>query len=91
VAFQLRRFVSSQKDEQTLLEFPPLQKGGSLNLKAVKLDRKMASPSEPEAPLHYTDDLRADFFAFVRLKVGHVRFWPKADIPSCTAHVRFWG
>jgi hypothetical protein len=20
-----------------------------------------------------------------------VRFWPKADIPSCTAHVRFWG
>jgi hypothetical protein len=80
VAFQLRRFVSSQKDEQTLLEFPPLQKGGSLNLKAVKLDRKMASPSEPEAPLHYTDDLRADFFAFVRLKVGHVRFWPKADM-----------
>jgi hypothetical protein len=21
----------------------------------------------------------------------HVRFWPKADIPSCTAHVRFQG
>jgi hypothetical protein len=20
-----------------------------------------------------------------------VRFWPKADIPSCAAHVRFWG
>jgi len=20
-----------------------------------------------------------------------VRFWPLADIPSCTAHVRFWG
>jgi hypothetical protein len=20
-----------------------------------------------------------------------VRYWPKADIPSCTAHVRFWG
>jgi hypothetical protein len=20
-----------------------------------------------------------------------VRFWPKADLPSCTAHVRFWG
>src|SRR5262245_34603850 len=20
-----------------------------------------------------------------------VRSWPKADIPSCTAHVRFWG
>jgi hypothetical protein len=20
----------------------------------------------------------------------HVRFWPKADIASCTAHVRFW-
>jgi hypothetical protein len=19
-----------------------------------------------------------------------VRYWPKADIPSCTAHVRFW-
>ena len=23
--------------------------------------------------------------------VDHVRFWPKADIPSCTAHVRFRG
>jgi hypothetical protein len=22
---------------------------------------------------------------------ANVRFWPKADIPSCTAHVRFWG
>jgi hypothetical protein len=21
---------------------------------------------------------------------GHVRYWPIADIPSCTAHVRFW-
>jgi hypothetical protein len=21
----------------------------------------------------------------------HVRYWPKADIPNCTAHVRFWG
>jgi hypothetical protein len=21
----------------------------------------------------------------------NVRYWPKADIPSCTAHVRFWG
>jgi hypothetical protein len=20
-----------------------------------------------------------------------VRYWPKADIPSCTAHVRSWG
>jgi arylsulfatase len=48
VALQLWRFVSSQeiaKAEQALLEFPPLQKGGSFNLKAVKLDRKMASSS----------------------------------------------
>src|SRR5262249_9221086 len=22
---------------------------------------------------------------------ANVRYWPKADIPSCTAHVRFWG
>ena len=22
---------------------------------------------------------------------GHVRFWPKADMGQCTAHVRFWG
>ena len=22
---------------------------------------------------------------------GHVRFWHKADIPLCTAHVRYWG
>ena len=21
----------------------------------------------------------------------NVRYWHKADIPSCTAHVRFWG
>jgi len=21
----------------------------------------------------------------------HVRYWPKADIGECTAHVRFWG
>jgi hypothetical protein len=26
-----------------------------------------------------------------RLHRPDVRFWPKADIPSCTAHVRFWG
>jgi hypothetical protein len=24
-------------------------------------------------------------------RVAHVRYWPKADIPRCTAHVRFWG
>src|SRR5262249_57962561 len=24
-------------------------------------------------------------------QVRNVRFWPKADIRSCTAHVRFWG
>ena len=23
--------------------------------------------------------------------VVHVRFWHKADIPGCTAHVRYWG
>src|SRR5262249_29755970 len=22
---------------------------------------------------------------------GHVRCWPKADTPSCTEHVRYWG
>jgi len=21
----------------------------------------------------------------------NVRYWPKADMPSCAAHVRFWG
>ena len=21
----------------------------------------------------------------------HVHYWHKADIPSCTAHVRYWG
>ena len=26
-----------------------------------------------------------------RMTGGHVRFWHKADIPSCTAHVRFQG
>jgi len=26
-----------------------------------------------------------------RKRGAHVRFWPKADIPFCTAHVRFWG
>ena len=26
-----------------------------------------------------------------RLVTGDVRYWPKADIASCTAHVRFWG
>jgi putative ABC transport system substrate-binding protein len=26
-----------------------------------------------------------------RVSGGDVRFWPKADIPSCTAHVRFRG
>src|SRR4029453_14541073 len=28
---------------------------------------------------------------FVRAEFLYVRFWPKADIPNCTAHVRFWG
>ena len=26
-----------------------------------------------------------------RISADDVRFWHKADIPSCTAHVRFWG
>ena len=26
-----------------------------------------------------------------RMKGTNVRYWPKADIRSCTAHVRFWG
>jgi hypothetical protein len=26
-----------------------------------------------------------------RLVHAYVRFWPKADIGSCIAHVRFWG
>ena len=25
------------------------------------------------------------------LALVDVRYWPLADIPSCTAHVRFWG
>jgi hypothetical protein len=44
----------------------------------------------------------AGFFALVaalypmqtpsdRIIVADVRLWHKADIPSCTAHVRFWG
>jgi arylsulfatase len=43
------RFVFLQqemgKEAQTFLEFPPMQKGGSFNLEAVKaeLDKKMAS------------------------------------------------
>ena len=27
----------------------------------------------------------------MRLHADSARYWPKADIPSCTAHVRFWG
>jgi 4,5-dihydroxyphthalate decarboxylase len=27
----------------------------------------------------------------VFLRGRNVRFWPKADVPSCTAHVRSWG
>jgi hypothetical protein len=23
--------------------------------------------------------------------LNDVRYWPKADITSCTAHVRYWG
>ena len=26
-----------------------------------------------------------------RMNAQNVRYWHKADIPSCTAHVRFWG
>jgi class 3 adenylate cyclase len=26
-----------------------------------------------------------------RKRGAHGRYWPKADVPSCTAHVRFWG
>jgi hypothetical protein len=25
------------------------------------------------------------------LECGNVRYWQKADIPFCTAHVRYWG
>jgi arylsulfatase len=48
-AFQFWRFVFLQQEmaraAQTFLDFPPMQKGGSFNLQAVKeeLDRKMAS------------------------------------------------
>jgi arylsulfatase len=46
---QFWRFVFLQqemgKEAQTFLEFPPMQKGGSFNLEAVKeeLDKKMAA------------------------------------------------
>jgi hypothetical protein len=50
-AFQFWRFVFLQQEmakaAQTFFEFPPMQKGGSFNLEAVKqeLDRKMAGRS----------------------------------------------
>src|SRR5262245_37385647 len=30
-------------------------------------------------------------FFLVSAKLFHVRYWPKADIARCAAHVRFWG
>src|SRR5262249_22420702 len=31
-------------------------------------------------------------YSLIKFNECHdVRFWPLADIPSCTAHVRFWG
>src|SRR5262249_6255824 len=35
--------------------------------------------------------LRLGLLVVSREQLDNVRFWPKADIPSCTAHVRFWG
>jgi hypothetical protein len=32
-----------------------------------------------------------DGLAEGRAELANVRFWPIADIPSCTAHVRFRG
>jgi hypothetical protein len=52
----------------------------------------------PRLPAHSFSEAT---LAFKRLEVGqsaganeisrYVRYWHKADIPSCTAHVRFWG
>jgi hypothetical protein len=30
------------------------------------------------------------FVRYIEPEAHNVRFWPKADITSCTAHVRFW-
>ena len=33
----------------------------------------------------------AGVFLLVRVELLNVRYWPKADTPSCIAYVRFWG
>jgi len=29
--------------------------------------------------------------AGIVIALRNVRYWPKADTPSCAAHVRYWG
>jgi hypothetical protein len=67
----------------------------SLTLSSIADRQPMTTP---RLPAHSFSEAT---LAFKRLEVGqsaganeisrHVRYWHKADIPSCTAHVRFWG
>jgi hypothetical protein len=47
------------------------------------------------SPLRYCQECAKPIIArandYHMFRGRNVRFWPKADIPSCTAHVRFWG
>jgi hypothetical protein len=37
------------------------------------------------------DGAQLDLLARPTETCGDVRYWPKADMSYCTAHVRFWG
>ena len=51
-----------------------------INLKTAKALGFPFRPQYLPAPMRSSNNELAD-----------VRFWHKADMPSCTAHVRFWG
>src|SRR4029077_69489 len=48
----------------------------------------------PRPQLPHSGRYRCDIWPVSSSSTGrvvNVRYWHKADIPSCTAHVRFWG
>ena len=44
----------------------------------------------PELGCGHAAALGAPRYVRAALECGNVRYWHKADIPSCTAHVRYW-
>jgi hypothetical protein len=64
---------------------------GALGLLGWRRKRKRKQPPDSKSLIELRRDRREAVFLVLARLVANVRFWPKADISWCNAHVRFQG